>query len=286
MKPLIFVFIVCLFSFFRVELAYASYPERIVSLAPSITKSLCLLGAEDKIIAVTVYCPTQSQHKEKIGTILEPNIEKIISLSPELVIATKEGNQIATIEKLKNLGIKVFVMEPCNSFSDICDGFLALGKLVGRENKAREIIKNAKTKIIGIGNKIRGQKAVSIFWQVGAKPLFTVSRNSFVNEFIELAGGENIFRDLKARYPQISREEVIRRDPEVIIIVAMGDSTEKEKKAWEEFRELKAVKTNSIYILNESDFTDPTPVALANGIEKVANLIHQFSKNRYNRLPK
>ena len=252
----------------------AEKPKRIISLAPSVTKSLYLLGEEDKIAAITVYCPQGSGAKERIGTVLEPNLEKIISLSPDLVIASKEGNRPQTVEKLKSLGVNVYVMGSLNSFPDICDDFLALARIVGQEAKAKGIIENAKNKIRGIQDKVGKRAKVRVFWEVGAQPLFTASRNSFVNDFIELAGGTNIFGELETRYPQISREEVIRRDPDAIVMVTMGDVTSNEKASWEKFKELRAVKTKRIYVLDNSIFTDPTPTAVADGVEIISAILH------------
>ncbi|MHB9155458.1 MAG: ABC transporter substrate-binding protein [Endomicrobiales bacterium] len=248
-------------------------PRKIVSLAPSITKNLYLLGMEDAVIAVTRYCPPGTTHKENIGTVLEPNIEKIVSLSPDLVIATKEGNNAGTVKKLASLGIPVFVMDSVNSYDDICRGFLALGTFVGKEERARAIIEDASRRLSVIRDKIRGRPLVTVFWEVGAQPLFTASRKSFVNEFIERAGGINIFADARSRYPRISREEVVRRDPDVIILVTMGDVTEDEKRSWERFKQVKAVRSGSIFTLKDSFFTDPTPPAIADGVETMAAVL-------------
>ncbi|MCB4790391.1 MAG: helical backbone metal receptor [Elusimicrobia bacterium] len=269
MKKILFIILL-----FYPLLCFGKGYERIVSLAPSVTKNLYLLGMENKVIGITVYCPEGDIKKEKIGTLLEPNIEKIVSLAPDLVIASKEGNINNSVTRLKELGIETYIMGPCNNFNDICSGFLSLAKFLGNEDKANGIIMEAKIRIEKVKNKVKEKKKVSVFWEVGANPLFTISRKSFVNEFIEMAGGKNIFDEIKIRYPQISREEVLHRDPDVIIIAAMGENLEKEKKYWQNFKTLKASNSGKIYTLGDTIFTDPTPEAFVRGVESVANILY------------
>jgi iron complex transport system substrate-binding protein len=252
--------------------AQNAYPKRIISLAPSITKSLYLLGAQDRLIAVTIYCPPEASSKEKIGTVYEPNIEKIVSLSPDLVIIAKEGNLPQTMESLKKLGINIYIVESANNFSEICTVFLALARVVGSESEAQNVIEQSKKRLDALKNSNNTDKP-SVFWQLGAQPLITVSGKSFVNEFIELAGGKNIFSDINQKYPQISLEEVVRKDPDVIIMVTMADITADEKAKWMQFHHLKAVKNNRIYLLNDPLFANPTPKAIADGAEIVAKLL-------------
>lgn len=248
-------------------------PLRIVSLAPSITKDLYLMGAKGMVIANTIYCPADDG-KEKIGTFLEPNIERIIALKPDLVIATKEGNKEASVRQLEKLGISVYVMGSFNSFDDICSEFLKLGERVGKMNEAHAVVAEATARVNKVSRTCASLPRVSVFWEVGSQPLYTVSAKTFVNEFITRAGGTNIFSDLPTRYPQVSREEVVRRDPEAIFVVTMGDVTAGEVKYWQKFTSMKAARTGRISVLADGLFTDPTPIALAEGIERVARILH------------
>jgi iron complex transport system substrate-binding protein len=182
-----------LILFFKGEDSY-SY-ERIVSLAPSVTESLYLLGLKDKIVGISIYCPDPYNIK-KIGTTLEPNIEEIVSLAPDLVLACYEANSERSIEKLKSLGLNIFVIRESRNFSDICSNFLNLGKVVGREGLAYQIVEDAKKRLNDIWQKNKRIKPVKVFWQIGAHPLITVNKESFINEIIEFSGGENIFSDL------------------------------------------------------------------------------------------
>ena len=114
---------------------------------------------------------------------------------------------------------------------------------------------------------------MKIFYEVGAQPLFTAGKKSFANDIIESAGAVNIFSDVGSRFPQVSREEVIRRDPEAIILVAMGNVNLKEKAAWNNFKAIQAVKNNRVYFTDDNSFTDPTPKSTVDASEKLAEIL-------------
>lgn len=272
LRRLIVVFLVLLPALVKAE----EPPKRVISLAPSITESLYQLGAEDSLIAVTSYCnhPPQAKTKEIIGTLINPNIEKIYSLSPDLVLAVNWINRSQTIEKLKSLGLKVVVFDDTNSFGDITESFIQLGKLTHREEKAKEIVKEVKAELESISNKIKDLPSIRVFWEIGAKPLVSAGAGSFANEFIQYAGGVNIFADTSVRCPRVNREEVLKRNPEVIVLVTMGDVTEKEKLYWRKFKDLKAVKNNKIYIVDADKVCRSTPVRFLTGLKEVARFLH------------
>ena len=232
-----------------------------------------MLGLQDEIAAVTIYCPTEAWGKEKIGNILEPDIEKIVSLKPDVVIGSREGNRQATIEKLRSLGIKVYVTGSVDSLNDIYSDFIKLGEFLGAGEKARAIVDESRKRMSLLRNKLKNAKPVAIFYEVGAQPLFTTGNRSFANDIIEAAGAKNIFSDLSSRFPQVSREEVIRRNPDVIFLVAMGDVNFKEKAEWQNFTAINAVKNGRIYFTGDNSFTDPTPRSAADASEKLAKIL-------------
>jgi iron complex transport system substrate-binding protein len=252
----------------------AGHPQRIVSLAPSVTESLYELGAENRVIGISVYCPKGASKKEVIGTVWEPNIEKILSLAPDLVIATKEGNKRASVEKLQSLGIRVLTVGEDRDFESICDNFLKLAGAVGKEERAKQLITEASARINGVQRALLREPKVRVFWEVGAQPLFTISRHSFINDFSRYTGSSNIFSALGARYPQVSREEVLKRDPDAILLVTMGDVTGSERARWENFTQIAAVRNDRIAVIDAPEIFTPTPLTFAKGVEIVARLLH------------
>lgn len=255
--------------------AYAqdNYPKRIISLSPKVTEELYLLGVEDRLIGCTVYCqnPPEAEQKEKVGTVIEFNLEKVVALEPDLVIATSLAKPEAK-EKLKKLGIRVITFPAANSFDHMCDQFLELGRIVGKEKKAKDFVTKAKDKTAVIGRKVGSLPKPKVFAQIGAKPLFAATRDYFVNDFIEFAGGLNIARDLNSGL--YSREEVLKANPDVILVVTMGIAGEQEKKIWEKYDCLKAVKNRRIHILDSRKLCSPTPVSFVDTLGEVVKILH------------
>lgn len=263
--------LVCLFLLLSSYCYPGSY-NRIVSLGPAITEDLYLLGAGDKIIAVTTYCirPKEAISKQKVGTVTEIDIEKIVSLRPDMVIATPLTN-MKQVEKLKQLGVPIISLPPAEKFSDICSQFLELGRLTGKRDEVEEIIKNSNEKIKQIKDKVKNLRKIKVFVQIGANPLFTISKNSFINDYIELAGGENIASDSGAGF--YSREVVLEKNPDAILIVGMGVSAEAEEKMWKRYKNLKAVQNNRIFIMDSYKICSPTPVSFAEVLEEMARTL-------------
>jgi iron complex transport system substrate-binding protein len=236
------------------------------------------LQVRDAVVGVTIYCPEIAADKQKIGTLLEPNIEKIVALHPDLVIATKDGNRKESIARLEGLGIKVYVMNPYGNFDALCADFNALGAYLDKKAEAEKVIASARKRIAAVEKKAAAQKKFTVFWQIGVQPLFTVSRGSFSNEFIERAGGRNIFGSLVQPYPRISREAVIQKNPDVIFLVAMGDVSRQEEKEWQQYPQLSAVQHHRIYTLSDTLFTDPTPASISDGVEYIAGLLWGYNE--------
>lgn len=264
--------LICLLFIFNSSACMASY-ERIVSLGPAVTEELYLLGAGDKIVGVTTYCikPKGVEEKQKIGAVTEVDVEKIVRLAPDLVIATPLTD-VKQVEKLKSMGINVISLRLANSFSDICDQFLELGKIVDREKEALGIISKSQEEVNKVVDSVKGLPKVKVFIQVGTRPLFTMTKDSFVNDYIELAGGINIAGEERSGF--YSMEEVLKKNPDVILIVGMEFASEEEKKSWQRFKQLKAAAENRIYALESYKFCSPTPISFAGMLEEIEKILH------------
>ena len=129
-----------------------------MSLAPSVTRDLYQLNLQDKLIGVTMYCPTFAKGKENLGSILAPDIERIATLKPDLVIITKEGNNIRTLNKLQSIGINVYVTGNVDNFNDICRDFIKLGDYLGKGEKARDIVADSRERIAALKDISRAKR--------------------------------------------------------------------------------------------------------------------------------
>lgn len=252
---------------------FSIYPQRIISLGPSLTEDLYLLGVEDQLVANTTYCkrPPEAETKEKIGTVIEVNIEKIVSLKPDLILMTSLTNS-KKIEKLKTLGIRLVNFPYAHNFSQLCEQFLELGQIVGREKEAEEVVRQAEFQVESIKTSVNDLPKPKVFIQLGAKPLFTAIEDSFVHNFIEFAGGINIASGVKSGL--YSRENVLSQNPDVILIVTMGIVGEEEKEIWEKYKILNAVKNNRIYIVDSYKVCSPTPVSFVNVLQEILDVLH------------
>jgi iron complex transport system substrate-binding protein len=267
------VFLTIIFLVKIVSISFC-FPQRIISLDPSITEQLYLLGVEDRLVGCTIYCkrPPEAEKKEKIGTVIEINVEKIVSLKPDLVIATSLTNPNA-IEKLKNLGIKVIISPTAKNFQEICKNFLELGKIVDKKKEAKYIVQEARKKVASIYKKVKNLPKPKVIVQVGAKPLWIATKDSFINDFIKLAGGINIGPSSKSGL--YSREKVLKDNPDIIIIVTMGIVVKQEKEIWQRYKTISAVKNNRIYIMDSYKLCSPTPVSFVETLEELAKILHQ-----------
>lgn len=270
-------FILDFFLYFTVFCCAAygnEYPRRIISLGPVITEQLYLLGVQDRIVGVTTYClrPPEAAKKEKVGNVLEINTEKILSLKPDLVITTSLTG-IKGKNSLKRAGLHIADFTYPKNFADICSQFRELGLLSGKSSVADNILKRSKSRVKVVSIKSSKLKKIKVFIQIGAKPLWTVPRDNFLNDLIELAGGINIAKDTGTG--SYSAEQVIKGNPDVIIISDMGLIQETEKKNWQMFPVINAVKNNEIYFMDSYKLCSPNPVTFAETLEDLYKLLHK-----------
>lgn len=267
------LFLIPTFFLFYTFIYPQDYPQRIISLGPAITEELYLLGVGDKIIANTIYCknPQEARRKEKIGTVIKLNLERIILLKPDLVLATKLTDRLQ-LQKMRSLKINAIEIPNAKNFQDICKNFLQLGKLVGKKNEAQSLINKVKIKVDSIREKAKHLPKPKVILQIGARPLFIATQEYFINDFIEFAGGINIVKTAKTGL--YSREEVLRLNPDVIIIATMGIVGEEEKGTWQKYRSINAVKNNRIYIIDSYRLCSPTPLSFVNTLEEIVDILH------------
>lgn len=246
---------------------------RIISLVPSFTQSLYYLEAQDKLVGCTSYCEAAKEdNKEIVSSAIKANIEKIISLKPELVLASGLTDPKDT-ELLRKVGIKVEIIESPKSFQDICDQFLQIGKLVGKTEKATILVEESKRSIREIAEKNKYKRGRKMFFQIGADPLFTVIPNTFMNDYMTLLGVENIAG--KLTQGTVTREFVIANNPDYIFIATMGIVGEDELKTWKRYTGLKASRKKQIFIINSDIACQPTPVTFVQTMKVMDQLINQ-----------
>lgn len=243
-------------------------PKRVISMAPNLTEIVYDIGAQDLLVGVTDFCkfPPEAQKKEKIGGWINPNYEKILSLKPDLVLALKFHGQ--SVDNLRKLNVPVLVQD-CQTVEDVLAAYDVLGKALGREEAA----KKAKQRLAERLNKIRAApsqgRPVSILFVVDRTPgaldqIYGVGPHNFVDSLIRWTGGVNILSDSPISYPLVSKEELLKRDPDVIVNAlppAHGrpDEVARETAAWDGLSALKAVKNKRVYCFEKDEYLIPGP---------------------------
>ncbi len=251
--------------------ANPSGDQRIISLSPSLTKMIYLLEADDQLVGRTSFSNAAGEDKEVVASQMNVNTEKIVSMKPDLVITT-DLTPAREIRALREVGVEVRVLDLPVSFDALCDQFVEMGRLTGKETEAAAIVDREKARLERLRETIPGDSEPRIFMQLGAKPLFSAIPETFMNDYIRLAGGVNIVSDVTQG--SISRESVLIRDPEVILIVMMGLTGREEKQNWQSYPGLSAAENNKIFLIDEDQTSSPTPVTFVNAVEEIIDLIY------------
>lgn len=249
---------------------------RIVSLGPYITENVCLLGLGGNIAGLTIHDSAERKKgKEIVGTLLDPNIEKILTLKPDVVIGSKEGNRQEDLQRIQQLGIKTLVLGQLYSFEDICRNLLVLGQELNAGAKAEQIVMQQKLRL----QKIRERADLSrkrVFFILGFKPLFTTGSETYINEMIQHAGGNNIFADVNKKWFSCSVEEVIKRNPENIVFLRME---EEQAILWDRLRDVDAVKKRRMAGIEPTVIGSPTPESFVDSVEILYKLMYLNTVN-------
>jgi iron complex transport system substrate-binding protein len=251
-------------------------PERIIALAPNLTEILYALGLGDRVVGVTNHCnyPPEASLKPKVGSYINLNVEKIISLSPDLAIGTVDGNERIILDLLQQAEIKVFFVNP-RSVRQVIDTILTLGRLCGAPENAQTLSGELTRRVDHVVERTGSRRKPLVFLQIQIQPIMTVNKNTVHNDLIQLAGGRNMAADEPITYPRISMEEVIQRRPEVILISSMerGGMFEKARQDWLKWTSIPAVQNKRVYLI-DSDLIDRPSPRLIDGLEMMARYIH------------
>lgn len=230
---------------------------RIISLVPSVTEIIYLLHADSMLVANTIYgdYPAQAKNKPKVGDMLHPKIERILEYHPDYVFVTLPLQGFVS-DKLKKLGLKVITVSP-ESIDGIFETIMKVGKYTGHEARAGFVIDSLKSILDSLKATIPKQRP-KLFFELSPRPLYTPGKNSFINDIINIAGAKNIFGDVKMSYLVAKQEDVIRKNPDMIILSYPGaDPVQVSKRVgWSEIR---AVKRGCISKVKADLFTRPGP---------------------------
>lgn len=251
-------------------------PKRVVSLAPSITEMVYAVGHGNLLVGATVFSnyPAQAADIPSVGSYVNLDIEKIVSLNPDLCIAVKDGNPIGVVRRLEELGIPVYAVDPMD-LDSVMDSIEDIGGLLGAGKRADKVVADMKKRLTEVQKKLSGISVrPGVFFQIGVNPVISAGSDTFIHELIKKAGGKNLAGEHRG-YPRFSTEEVLALDPEIIIVTSMNrqKAFERVVKEWKQWKNLSAAVNDRIYLVN-SDLVDRPSPRLIKGLEELARLIH------------
>ncbi len=271
-----------LFVFVDPSRAAPQYPQRIISMSPSITETLFALGVGHRVVGVTDFCsyPKEACALPKIGGLLNPSVETWITLRPDLIIHQDDSHKLRI--NAQNLGIRTLAVS-MTRLQNIFETIHTLGKVLGCESAAQALTQKLQSRIQRHRARLRNvpEKKTLLLLGDGSDPgaaLYAVGRSTFLGELLELAGGTNIMTDPKLNYPKISKEFILRHSPEVIIEAGPDanlspDEKKKKLEQWQRFPTLTAVKNEDIYFIGADYILIPGPRFL-NILDHFARVLH------------
>jgi iron complex transport system substrate-binding protein len=248
-----------------------STAHKIVSLAPSITETLFAIGAGEQVCGVTDYCnhPPEARNRQSIGGIIAPNIEVIISLRPDLIIVTPEGNAQESFRQVRAIGVPVFVTNP-RDVEGVRKSILDLGVLTGKSAQALALTGAMKRSEDSLRSLPTGK--VPLLLIISLQPLMVAGSGTFLSEMIDLAGGLNLAAGTGLTYPAFSREQVVASDPEVILMPADLTGIHDVLSFYPEWEEVGAVRSGRVYEVDPDIISRPGPRVIEGAI-RIRNLL-------------
>lgn len=267
------------------EIVIEQEVERIISLAPGITEVIYALGLEDKLVAVSSACdyPKDALEKENVGRIDEPNIEKIISLEPDLVIA-ESVTKIESLKSLTELGIKNIGFKP-TSINDTIEMIDDIALLTASQKVGKELTAQMKKEYQEIKKmveaKLENNKRKKVFYEIWSDPLYTAGKDTFIDSLIHDAGGYNIAREAQGSWPQFSLESLISADPEIYISSKHSTPTGltlAELRERDLYREISAFKNDRLYLVDQNLVNRPSPRIIEGYKEFVKAIFPELKK--------
>ena len=235
------------------ELRLERPAERIVSLAPHLTENLFAVGAGERIKGATSFSdyPAAAAEIPRVGGYSRIDIESILALEPDLVVAWASGNDRGQIERLIALGLTVYISEP-RDFHGIARTLDRLGRLSGNAEQGARAAETLRDGAAALAKRYADAARVPVFYQVWEQPLMTINDAHLINEAISICGGDNVFGHLDSLVPRIDRESVLEADPAVIVAGGMGEDRRDWVEAWRQWPELQAVRNDALLFVPPS----------------------------------
>jgi iron complex transport system substrate-binding protein len=247
---------------------------RFISLAPSITEIIYAVGAGDGLVGRTTFCdyPPEAAKVEAVGDTLKPSIERIIALRPQVVFVSTASQLETFTSELDAHHIAVYVTD-ARDLGGVFDSIERMADLLGKRPQADELLKQLRTRVAAIEDKVKGRPTVRVFYQVSDEPLYTIGRDAFITDLIARAGGVSVTAEVPGAWPKYSAESALAAQPEAIILPTGGSMGDANSNVAAALKRSPAVANGRVYKVNEDHMSRPGPRSVA-GLEELARALH------------
>jgi iron complex transport system substrate-binding protein len=253
---------------------------RFISLAPSITEIIYAVGAGDGLAGRTTFCnyPPEAAQVEAVGDTLKPSIERIIALRPQVVFVSTASQLEAFTSELNTHHIAVYVTD-ARDLDGVFHSIERISDLLGKQSQANELLKQLRTRVTAVADKVKSQPPVRVFYQVSDEPLYTIGRDAFITDLIRRAGGISVTAEVPGAWPKYSAESALAAQPDAIILPTGGSMGDANSKVAGALQRSPAVANSRVYKVNEDHMSRPGPRSV-DGLEELARALHPevFSK--------
>lgn len=250
--------------------------RRIVSIAPSATETIFALGAGDRLVGDTDYCdyPAEAKTKPKVGGVMDPNLEEVIALRPDIVVATKEGNRRETVEALDRLHVPVYGLS-AHSVDEVLQSIRRLADVIGASEQGKALMASLNARLDDVRSKLVNVTPTRVLFVTWREPLISIGRQTFIADVLKHAGAESVI-DSTQDWPHVNMEEVVHLQPDYIVFSsddpAEGQSELAAVSDLPGWRDLKAIQERKLAIVSEA--IDRPAARLVDVIEQLARELH------------
>ena len=249
--------------------------QRIVTLAPYLAELVFAAGAGERLVGVSAASdyPAEVTLLPRLGGPGALDVERVLSLKPDLVLAWQSGNTPATLVQLQQAGIPVYLSEP-RSLVAIAQTLQRIGLLAGTPHAASDAVSAFKARLVQLRERYAGRVPVTVFYQVWDKPLMTINGEHIISDAMALCGGRNVYADLRSLVPRIDIESIFVTDPQVMLAAVDGPAGKRALDSWRRWPQLGAVRNNHLYTIPGDRLVRHTPRIL-DGVEQICELLER-----------
>jgi iron complex transport system substrate-binding protein len=255
------------------DVTVPDHPHRLVCLAPSITDMVYALGRGDEVVGITDYTkyPPEARRKPSVGEVINPSLEKLVALRPDLILALAKFNSADSIRAMERLGLAVFVIVP-HGLQGIYRSMESLGRAIGAELQASALVAKLRGREAAVRQRVAGKPRPTIFYLLWADPIMSAGHGAFITELIETAGGKSVTGDLATEWPTLSFESVVAGQPEYLLLVRGSHATLESLRHQGNWTRLDAVRNGKVFYADDR-IEYPSPVAF-DALEDLASQFH------------